>query len=338
MQSFGCQTGRLTGPIHTGRPDFFSLRASCPQGDLFALGGFLFPDFVVQWCSIKKKGDAEYGTGDPKGTEAKAHGMMRRDHPDQAAEELKKAIDRIEALEEYQDGETWEMHSFVEPFEDVLYHELFPVSKDVKNTYEPVSEVYLQYASALFELERYEEAEAAVKQAIRWAPTHAKNYFEYMELLKQKGDLEEFFQINLETFHFTYIPQDIARLYRNLGYYFLEKGRYNEALACITMSLNFDSENKQGKQLLYFIQETGGRDVKEPTFEALQQYGEKYGFPAGAAPEVVSLAYGYGQFYEEQGNREGQQYFYTILYNLTGDEEVKDKLDKLDNSPRIILS
>ena len=25
----------------------------------------------------------------------KAHGMMRRDHPDQAAEELKKAIDRI---------------------------------------------------------------------------------------------------------------------------------------------------------------------------------------------------------------------------------------------------
>ena len=239
----------------------------------------------------------------------KAHGMMRRDHPDQAAEELKKAIDRIEALEEYQDGETWEMHSFVEPFEDVLYHELFPVSKDVKNTYEPVSEVYLQYASALFELERYEEAEAAVKQAIRWAPTHAKNYFEYMELLKQKGDLEEFFQINLETFHFTYIPQDIARLYRNLG-----------------------------KQLLYFIQETGGRDVKEPTFEALQQYGEKYGFPAGAAPEVVSLAYGYGQFYEEQGNREGQQYFYTILYNLTGDEEVKDKLDKLDNSPRIILS
>ena len=268
----------------------------------------------------------------------KAHGMMRRDHPDQAAEELKKAIDRIEALEEYQDGETWEMHSFVEPFEDVLYHELFPVSKDVKNTYEPVSEVYLQYASALFELERYEEAEAAVKQAIRWAPTHAKNYFEYMELLKQKGDLEEFFQINLEPFHFTYIPQDIARLYRNLGYYFLEKGRYNEALACITMSLNFDSENKQGKQLLYFIQETGGRDVKEPTFEALQQYGEKYGFPAGAAPEVVSLAYGYGQFYEEQGNREGQQYFYTILYNLTGDEEVKDKLDKLDNSPRIILS
>ena len=201
----------------------------------------------------------------------KAHGMMRRDHPDQAAEELKKAIDRIEALEEYQDGETWEMHSFVEPFEDVLYHELFPVSKDVKNTYEPVSEVYLQYAR---------------------------------ELLKQKGDLEEFFQINLETFHFTYIPQDIARLYRNLGYYFLEKGRYNEALACIMMSLNFDSENKQGKQLLYFIQETGGRDVKEPTFEALQQYGEKYGFPAGAAPEVVSLAYGYAQFYEEQENKE----------------------------------
>ena len=36
----------------------------------------------------------------------KANGMMRRDHPDQAAEELKKAIDRIEALEEYQDGET----------------------------------------------------------------------------------------------------------------------------------------------------------------------------------------------------------------------------------------
>ena len=75
-----------------------------------------------------------------------------------------------------------------------------------------------------------------------------------------------------------------------------------------------------------------------PTFEALQQYGEKYGFPAGAAPEVVSLAYGYAQFYEEQENKEGQQYFYTILYNLTGDEEIKAKLDKLDNGPRIILS
>ena len=103
------------------------------------------------------------------------------------------------------------------------------------------------------------------------------------------------------------------------------------------MSMNFDPDSKQAKQLLYFIQEVGGRDVPQPTYEALEAYGKQYGFPAGASPEVLSLAYTYGKRYEDVGSKEGMSYFYTILYNLTGDEEIKAILDRNQPGPSIIL-
>lgn len=266
------------------------------------------------------------------------HGMVRRDHYDQAAEALKSAIDMLEKDPDYRDGATWEMHMFREPFEDVLYRELYATEKEIRNVFDPVSEVYLQYASALFELERYAEATEAIRKAIKWSPTYAKNFFEYLELIKQSGDMEEFFRLTIETFRIAFIPQDIARCYRNLGYYFLEKQSYAEALACIVMSTNFDPDSKQAQQLLYFIQETGGRNVPKPTYESLQAYGEKYGFPVGASPEVLTLSYTYGKKYEEMGNADGMRYFYGILYNLTGDEEIKAILDKNDDRPKIFLS
>lgn len=267
-----------------------------------------------------------------------AYGQTRRDHYDQAAKILERAVETIETEPQYQDGTDFELHTFREPFEDVLYRELYQPKKEVRNVFEPVGEIYLQYASALFELQRYEDAILAIQKAIRWSPTYAKNFFEYLELIKQSGDLEEFFRLTIETFRIAFVPQDIARCYRNLGYYFLQAQKYGEALACIVMSTNFDPDNKQAQQLLYFIQETGGRDVPEPSYEALEAYGRQYGFPVGASQEVLSLSYTYAKQYEEMGNREGMKYFYTILYNLTGDEEIKAILDRNDDRPRIILS
>lgn len=267
-----------------------------------------------------------------------AYSQTRRDHYDQAAETLEQAIGKIEAEPRFQDGEDYELHMFREPFEDVLYRELYNPKKEVRNVFEPVGEVYLQYTSALFELGRFEEAISAVQKAIRWSPTYAKNFFEYLELIKQSGDMEEFFRLTIETFRISFVPQDIARCYRNLGYYFLSDQKYGEALACIVMSTNFDADNKQAEQLLYFIEQTGGRNVPKPTYEALEAYGQQYGFPVGASPEILTLSYSYAKHYEEQGNKEGMRYFYTILYNLTGDEEIKAILDRNDDRPRIILS
>lgn len=266
------------------------------------------------------------------------HGMVRRDHYDQAAELLGKVVEEIQNDEEYQDGEDYELHRFREPFEDVLYREIYNPTKELRQVEQPVGEVYLQYANALFELERYDEAKAAIQEAIRWNPTYVKNYFELMEIVKQEGDLEKFFEMTVNAFGIAFIPQDIARCYRNLAYYFLEKQSYDEALNCVVMSMNFDPNAKQGEQLLYFISEVGGRNVPQPSFESLQRYGEQYGFPVGAAPEVVTLAFSYGKRYEAMDNKDGMRYFYGILYNLTGDEEIKAVLDKLDQGPRIIMS
>lgn len=265
-------------------------------------------------------------------------GKVRRDHFDQAAELLEKVVAEIEKDEDYQDGEDYELHRFREPFEDVLYREIYSPTKELKQVDQPVGEVYLQYANALFELERFDEAKTAIQAAIRWNPTNVKNYFELMEIYKREGDLEKFFEMAINSFGIAFIPQDIARCYRNLAYYFLEKKAYEEALNCVVMSMNFDPNAKQGEQLLYFISEVGGRNVPQPSFESLQRFGEQYGFPAGASPDVVSLAYSYAKRYEAIDNKDGMRYFYGILYNLTGDEEIKAILDRLDMGPRIIMS
>jgi tetratricopeptide (TPR) repeat protein len=73
---------------------------------------------------------------------------------------------------------------------------------------------------------------------------------------------EEFRQKTLGIFHYAFRPDHVARCYRNLGFYYVEKGEWLSALACFERSLAFEPDAKEAISELYYIREKSGMDFR----------------------------------------------------------------------------
>lgn len=168
-----------------------------------------------------------------------------------------------------------------------------------------------------------------MEKAVRWNPTNATIAFEYAESFKIIGDLERFYEISKGIFKYAFRSADVARCYRNLAFYFVENELWSEAIGCNIMSLQYDKESKNAQSELYYIQQKTHGQIKEPSLDDMKEYGKKYGFPIGADNDVLGMAYAYGKHFFDQKEEEPARYFFTILYNLTEDQQIKELLDQL---------
>ena len=86
------------------------------------------------------------------------------------------------------------------------------------------------YGAVLVNLEKYEQAEDAYKESLKWNPVNVEATFEYLDLIKRLGREDEYFKETIEAFLFIFRPEHIAKCYRNLGYYFMKNGKLQEAI------------------------------------------------------------------------------------------------------------
>ena len=248
---------------------------------------------------------------------------------DEALDLVEGMIRKLEEANMFADDQVSEYHCFNEFFEKVLYIHNAEPTRDVRQATIPMDEIYMQQGSLLIDLKRYEKAEEALKKAMHWNPANARIAFEHAETSKLLGDMDGFFRLTLDIFKYAFYPKDVARCYRNLGFYFTEKELWEEPVACHTMSLQFEPDSTMAMSELYYIQQKAGKTIPTPPISELKKFGEKYGFPVGAHPDVLGLAYAYGKHFAENGDHDGARYCWQIFYNLTDDEEMKEKLDQL---------
>ena len=238
------------------------------------------------------------------------------------------ALDKVEKLVEnaeelisagmYQNDSVSDYFCFINPMQELLYgYRHRDSEKDIRPSNFPFATIYFFYGNILFELGRYTEANVALEKAKRWNPMDADIAFEYAETYKAMGDIETFFDYTIEIFNFAYKSEDLARCYRNLGYYFIKKKMWQEAIACEDYSLNFDSNTEH-------------LEIKPAPIETMKKFSRKYGFPLEPNEDVVRLAIAYGRNSAENGNDEFAKYFLNIAYDLTHFDEVKQLLDELE--------
>ena len=239
-------------------------------------------------------------------------------------------IHKIEELEVYQDDIASEYHTFNEPFEDVLYRFRAKPEKDIRQADIRYSEIYLLYGTILVELKEFEKAKSALRTALKWNPMGLPIHFEYAEIFKMTEDYEEFFRLTLEAFSIAFRSVDIARCYRNLGFYFIEKELYPEAAGCYFMSTLYEPDSKQAMSELYYISTKTNKEAVNPTKKEMKKYSNKYGFPLGPDDDVVGLSYVHGKHCYEQEEYDWAGYFWSITYDLVKDEEIKKKLDEIE--------
>jgi tetratricopeptide (TPR) repeat protein len=257
--------------------------------------------------------------------------ILKKDF-DKALKIIEDLIFELDENQPYRDDEVSEYYNFEEYFEEVLFKELNNPEKELRRVPVPYTRIYNMYGYILYELDKFDEAKKCLEIGLGWNPVSFKLMAEYCEILKIKDDMENFFKLTLNAFKIAFRPQNVARCFRNLGYYFAGKELYSEAKVAYIMSLQFERDSEQALKELYYVDEKTNHQLEKPPIEKVKVYSEEYGFPIGADLDVLNLAFEKGKEGLEKRNPGLARYFFTILYDLTNDPDIKAALDKLPES------
>lgn len=247
---------------------------------------------------------------------------------DKALKIIETALDH--AKNRYEDDAVSEYRDFANLFEFVMYIDYNHPQKDVRMpTGIPFAKLYALYGSILIDLHRYKDAQIALQEALDWNPVHCDYIFEYCETFKCLNDMESFYTNTNEAYKYVYTQNDLARYYRNLGYYYYEKKLWDVAASCYHLSLVYDPSSMVAKSELYgIVQESNGK-VNDLDMEDIKTIAEEYSIPFQPSEKVMEIAVGYAKGNLDQGKNDVAKYFLTILFQLTEDESIKKIIDSL---------
>ena len=244
---------------------------------------------------------------------------------------LKKEIERVEQLNLYADGNA-DYYDFNTLMEMVMFQSRHPEIQPVADIEEPLNRLYAMYGSVLLDQGELDKAEIALSVAMDWNPMSADIAFEHAEVFKQKKDMEKFKQLTVSIFPICYKRREIAHAYRNLGYYFVEKQMWDEAVGCYLLSMTFaEAEGRflAENELKYIYDETKG-EASRPSLGAMRSFGQKYDFPIGPDSKVIETAMLYGKTMMANKKYQHAAYFLDIAYKLTESKELEELLAGLN--------
>lgn len=141
--------------------------------------------------------------------------------------------------------------------------EILNEDKRVFNVSVDIDYVYYSLGRIQFEKHNFEKAREYLRQAIEWNPVYVAALFEYAETFKMEGNIETFYAITKNTYDKIFLPNDLARYYRNLGFYFIEKENYNLAVCLFLYSLSFEVTDMAKSEIMYIKQKTGSLNMPE---------------------------------------------------------------------------
>ena len=238
-------------------------------------------------------------------------------------------VEKYEKLNMYADDNVSEYYDFNELFEEVLYVQLHSPKKDVRRSQIEYTKIYYQYGSLLMDLQRYEDAARELEKAMRWNPSNARIAFEYAETFKARGMIEEYYTITKKIHKIIFHDSDLARYYRNLGYYYVEKQDLQTAVCCYIYSTIFEGSNIAQSEL-YYISTLDSSINMDPEVELLEDCFESNDIPSNADDDIIAMAYHLTKSCMENGNKSGAEYFISILLNFIETDEIRSMNEEIN--------
>ncbi len=231
----------------------------------------------------------------------------------------------------YQDDKVNEYHSFENPLEEALFDKYIKCEKELRYIpdNQPLFDLFYMYGSLLLEFSRFEDAENALSYALKLNPVSTRAIYEISEIYKTRGDLDKFYDNTISALSYSYSSSDLARGYRNLGYYFIEKEDFELATALFNFSLSYDYNPMAFSEIEYI--RSKGFDESVSDDRALELL-EKNNIQTGPNPEIMNLLTNFVVNFEFMGYLNSAIFFYRIAYDLTGDEAIMDKIKSLQES------
>ena len=249
-----------------------------------------------------------------------------------------KAVSVLERLIKMEDGprslfrndsvsEYYAFHNF---FEEVLFRELYNFRKIIRPVPGDFSGMYFLYGHSLLELGRLEEAKEALEKSLRWNPMYLKPLFEQVELSRMEKDEDRFLCTLKRCFRSAYTSTDLARCYRSLGQYHLDKGDHDLADTLYTFSLAFEGDNPVAREEIEGLsRKLRKAEVSPPHPTEIWETCEESDVQIGPNKLVLDLAVTLGHKAMKEGAHVSARFLFGIAYDLTKDDKIRSWMDEL---------
>lgn len=231
----------------------------------------------------------------------------------------------------FEDDKVSEYHFFTNPLEEILFNEYIGAEKTVRYIPDnkPLLDLYYIYGFLLLETNQFEKAEHYLKKAIKINPVSSRIILELCEIYKIRTyNYNKYYIYATDALKFAYSPQDIARSYRSLGYYYVEENQLETAFALFRYSMEYEM-NPMGYSEMKYIQKKD-KTIDLTLDESINIIKNK-NIQLGVNPFILETLdelideYGENKLYSQE------IYFLNLKYNLTNDEKIIEKIKNLQN-------
>lgn len=227
----------------------------------------------------------------------------------------------------YEDDKVSEYHYFTNPLEEIVFRKYIGLEKELRYIpdYHPLLDLYYVYGFLLLEKQRYDEAEDSLKKAIKINPVSARIILELTEIYKKHTyTLNEFVIRTSDALKYSYYPQDIARCYRNLGYYYVEENDFKTALAFYIYSMEFEASPLAYAEIKFIQSKNNNMEL---SLKECVEIIENKNIQLGANPFILEVLNELINEYDENKLYNQLMYFLELKFDLTNDEETFAKIN-----------
>ena len=192
--------------------------------------------------------------------------------------------------------------AFRDFIEYAYYISSFAPDQDLKIHPYLNSDILFQYGRICALKEEKEMARTIFVFLSRISPVNTAILLELAEILREERSLDEFRHLTNLCLQYAWIPEELARSYRNMGYYLTETGDYAGAATCYLMSTTWEDSAVTASELM-FIREKSGKNLD---ISFILSHGreilDERNIPFGPNPEIIDLMVDYSDELKQDGD------------------------------------
>jgi len=228
----------------------------------------------------------------------------------------------------YEENEDSIYMSFNHIMEMYIYSFYYKPVKEVKSTDIEYNVFYRTYGFILAHLEEYEAAVKAHEKAMKWNPVDLDTILSLCEVYKHNNDMDKYLKTTKQAYRYCCTRATMARFYRNVAFYYVEKYKPEVARALYAYSNIYYQTENADNELAYIAKST---DCKTPEYDlpTLQQILKENDIELGPDSTTIGIIYRVGQLMMEEGNNVKAKDCFSIVFDITQDAEVRELIEKL---------
>ncbi|WP_405291654.1 tetratricopeptide repeat protein [Methanobrevibacter sp.] len=256
--------------------------------------------------------------------------------PDIESGEYKTALDKLEIFINnypamFEDDKVSEYHFFTNPLEELLFYKYVGAEKIVRYIPDnkPVLDLYYIYGFLLLETNQFDKSEEYLKKAMKINPVSSRIILELCEIYKlHTYNYNKYFIYATDALKYAYMPQDIARSYRSLGYYYIEENQLETAFALFRYSMEYELNPMAYSEINYIQNKDKNIDLSlDESIEIIKNKN----IQLGVNPFILETLDEFIAEYEENKLYSQTLYFLELKYNLTNDEKTIEKIRNIQD-------